>query len=187
MEINFEKTDYSVGEDGVLTTPIKVHFTPTQYAFNLTLSSVSIDMIENFDVNDFVDSSIITETFRATLGIVQFLSVHYSLSDMYTIDMDFTNESVTFELHRTEYDEPNTFQLPLDSSFQIIDDSVNENMESFALVAEVELPDNETLCFKISVSDTMCHGRVGATQINVIDNDGEYIHSFQNTTSIIHV
>ena len=105
------------------------------------------------------------------------------------LDLDFTSESITFELHRTEYDEPNTFQLPLDSSFQIIDDSVNENMESFALVAEVELPDNETVCFKRSVSDTMCHGRVGATQINVIDNDGEYTFTHLNifTYTIIHV
>ena len=101
--------------------------------------------------------------------------MNYFLSFVYIPGLDFTSESITFELHRTEYDGPSTFQLPLDSSFQIIDDSVNENMESFVLVAEVELPDNETVCFKRSVSDTMCHGRVGATQINVIDSDGEYI------------
>ena len=91
--------------------------------------------------------------------------------------MDFTSESLTFELSSAEDEETSIFQLPHDSVFQIIEDSVNENTERFALVAEVRLPDNETVCFVRSVTDTLCHGRVGAAHINIIDNDGEYKHS----------
>ena len=72
LEISFEETEYSVGEDSVLTLPITVHYTPTQHPFNLTLSSVPIDAIESFNVSDFIDASIIPETFRATQGIKEY-------------------------------------------------------------------------------------------------------------------
>jgi hypothetical protein len=67
-----------------------------------------------------------------------------------------------------------TIQLP--SFFHIVDDTVNENEESFVLVAEVggDTPD-DAVCFKRHINDTTCHGRVGATLIVISDDDGLHV------------
>ena len=58
--------------------------------------------------------------------------------------------------------------------FRVIDDTVNEEDERFYVVVEVgsDTPDG-VVCFKRGAGDTNCHGRSGAAQIEIRDNDGE--------------
>ena len=90
--------------------------------------------------------------------------------DVY-IGSDFSEENVTVAIPPTKSSLYSAFQLP-PSFIQIFNDRVNENVQSFVLVAEVMLPDDD-VCFKRLASDTTCHGSVGATQINIIDDDGK--------------
>ena len=55
----------------------------------------------------------------------------------------------------------------------IEDDGINEFKQSFILVAEIgdEVPDH-FVCFQRLF--IVCRGRVGATEIRIVDNDGEY-------------
>ena len=53
--------------------------------------------------------------------------------------------------------------------FMVIDDNVNEVMQSFALVAVVEDVPEGLACFR---SFTGCSGKTGATGIDIVDNDG---------------
>ena len=69
VNINFEETGYSVGEGGALMSTISVYFTRTQSPFTLALRSLSIDKAETiFNLTNFIDSSMITELYRAIPG-----------------------------------------------------------------------------------------------------------------------
>ena len=50
---------------------------------------------------------------------------------------------------------------------------MNEIEQSFALVAVlgVDVPDS-FICFQRQVDDCDCFGRIGATEIKIVDNDG---------------
>jgi hypothetical protein len=147
LEINFEDSKYSVHEDGTPTPPIRVHFRRVQRPFSLVLSPVSIDTAKNMStLRDFID---LDDTFKATPG------------------SDFTGEPVTVTIAPTA---GISFRLP--PVFQTINDNLNENKESFVLVAEIipETP-GDVVCFQRYVGDTDCHGRVGATLVDIIDDD----------------
>ena len=60
--------------------------------------------------------------------------------------------------------------------FRVIDDTINEEDEKFYVIVEVgsDTPDGG-VCFKRGAGDTNCHGRLGASQIEIRDNDGECI------------
>ena len=62
--------------------------------------------------------------------------------------------------------------LPLDFGIVIINDNINENKQSLVLVAQVteETPE-DVVCFMRHGRDSECHGNVGATLINIIDDD----------------
>ena len=68
---------------------------------------------------------------------------------------------------------PNTvaFEIPREA-FTIVDDNIDEDEQSFAIVAEIgpDVPENIS-CFQLGVGLTQCHGRRGATEIRIIDND----------------
>ena len=51
----------------------------------------------------------------------------------------------------------------------VIDDNVDEVLESFALVAVVEDVPEGLVCFQSNVG---CFGLTGATKIEIMDNDG---------------
>ena len=82
---------------------------------------------------------------------------------------DFTDTSVTIEVPaaRTVFEVPNFFE--------VIDDDINENEQSFAIVAELgpDVPDTpfNFSCFQFKVRGTECFGRSGATKITITDND----------------
>ena len=82
---------------------------------------------------------------------------------------DFTDTSLTIEVPaaRTVFEVPNFFEVK--------DDDINENEQSFAIVAELgpdvtEVPFN-FCCFKLQAADPGCFGRRGATKIRITDND----------------
>ena len=70
LEIYFEDSEYSVGEDEAMGAPIHMKFRKTQNPFILTLSPASINDAETvFNVGNFIDFDTIVEPFRATPGM----------------------------------------------------------------------------------------------------------------------
>ena len=68
-----------------------------------------------------------------------------------------------------------TFQIPssnMSSLITINDDNIDEDEQSYAIVAEIEqdVPDGIS-CFMIAEGATTCFGRRGATEIRITDND----------------
>ena len=82
-----------------------------------------------------------------------------------------------------------TFQIP--QFFTIVDDDIDEDEQSFVIVAEIgdDVPDELAIgaktgfdtsvnisCFQLGVGRTTCHGRRGATKIRIDDNDCKFYH-----------
>ena len=67
-----------------------------------------------------------------------------------------------------------TFTVP--ELFRIADDNIDEDEQSFAIVAEIgdDVPDGIS-CFQRGVGLTECFGRRGATEIRITDNDRMFI------------
>ena len=61
-----------------------------------------------------------------------------------------------------------SIEIPMFSVIE--DDNFDEYEESFAVVAEIDVPEHIG-CFQIPVGSTGCLGRRGATEIRVSDND----------------
>ena len=63
---------------------------------------------------------------------------------------------------------------PIRQFFNIFDDNIDEDEQSFAIVAEIgpDVPENIS-CFQIAEGPTICHGRRGVTEIMITDNDRE--------------
>ena len=59
----------------------------------------------------------------------------------------------------------------------LFDDDLDEDTQSFAIVAEIgaDIPD-EIACFHTFIGETECHGRQGAAEIKIIDNDRKHIY-----------
>ena len=82
------------------------------------------------------------------------------------IGADFSNEPVTVVVPAGSV----TFTIPL--FFTIVDDDIDEDEQSFAVVAEIgpDVPENIS-CFELGVGRRECFGRRGATEIRIDDND----------------
>ena len=66
-----------------------------------------------------------------------------------------------------------TFQVS--TFFTINDDNIDEDEQSFAIVAEIlDVPDN-TSCFQTAPGTIPCFGTRGATEIRITDNDRKYL------------
>ena len=83
---------------------------------------------------------------------------------------DFSDQSITVEVPANSQ----TFRVP--EFFTIVDDDINEDEQSFAIVAEIgpDVPENIS-CFQTGIWETECHGRRGATEIRITDNDRELL------------
>ena len=80
---------------------------------------------------------------------------------------------------RNQTNEPLTITIPanwrsytIEQFFNISDDNLDEDEQSFAIVAEIgpDVPENIS-CFQIALGHTGCRGRRGATEIRITDND----------------
>ena len=69
-----------------------------------------------------------------------------------------------------------TYEIP--QFFTIVDDNIDEDQQSFAIVAEIgsDVPDGVS-CFQIATGDIGCRGRRGAVEIKITDNDGKFVVS----------
>ena len=76
-----------------------------------------------------------------------------------------------------------TFQVP--TFFMIVDDNIDEDEQSFAIIAEIEggVPDDVT-CFQSDVGETGCLGRKGVTEIRITDNDRKFFHHHTSTVYV---
>ena len=97
---------------------------------------------------------------------------------LYITDADFNATNFTIILPPTELlPGESTFLHDIQQSdpepkFMVIDDNVDEVLESFALVAVVEDVPDGLVCFQSNVG---CFGITGATKIEIMDNDGTSI------------
>ena len=84
------------------------------------------------------------------------------------IGADFSNEPVTVVVPAGSH----TFTVP--ELFTIVDDDIDEDEQSFAVVAEIgpDVPENIS-CFQLVYGWSECLGRRGATEIRITDNDGK--------------
>ena len=79
-------------------------------------------------------------------------------------------------------DQPITVEVPangdqrftLSEFFTVVDDNIDEDEQSFAIVAEIgpDVPE-KIKCFQFGVGEAGCRGRRGATEIRIYDNDRE--------------
>ena len=88
-----------------------------------------------------------------------------------TQEHDFSGSPVTITVPADSI----TFQIPpsnMSSLITINDDNIDEDDQSFAIVAEIgpDVPENIS-CFQTTVGATSCFGRRGATEIRITDND----------------
>ena len=97
---------------------------------------------------------------------------------------DFTNNSITVTIPPAISIGDQFYTLPI--FFSVIDDDINEIVQSFALVAEIgpDVPVNcfvdgvgitDCSCFQTSNGETDCYGRRGATEIRITDNDSKLL------------
>ena len=95
---------------------------------------------------------------------------------------DFTDDPIEFEIPASP-DKIGVFEIP-SSVTDIIDDEIDEFEQSFILVAELgdDVPE-KFVCFQRQATGvTDCLGRSGATEIKIVDNDGEFV---SNRTSLL--
>ena len=94
---------------------------------------------------------------------------------------DFSNELVTVVVPAGSV----TFAIPL--FFTIVDDDIDEDEQSFAVVAEIgpDVPDNVS-CFHLGIGHTEFFGRRGTTEIRIGDNDCKLFY-FCLTNFLINV
>ena len=99
-------------------------------------------------------------------------NLHFSHSFLPSGD-DFTNEplTITIPANRRSY--------TIETFFNISDDNIDENEQSFAIVAEIgpDVPDGVS-CFQTGEGVTQCFGRRGATEIRITDNDRRFLHLY---------
>ena len=90
---------------------------------------------------------------------------------------DFTDDPIVVEIPASP-DANGVFEIPA-SVTDIIDDEVDEFEQSFILVAEIgsDVPESFVCFQRQAVGDTRCLGRAGATEIKIVDNDGEYFRT----------
>ena len=67
-----------------------------------------------------------------------------------------------------------TFQVS--TFFTINDDNLDEDEQSFAIVAEILAISENISCFQTAPGTIPCYGRRGATEIRIADNDCKFLN-----------
>ena len=81
-------------------------------------------------------------------------------------ESDFTTESITVTVPA------NSESFTISEVIPTVDDDLNEDTQSFAVVVEIgqDVPEGIS-CFQSGIGESECHGRKGATEIIIFDND----------------
>jgi hypothetical protein len=131
LEINFVESDYAISEtSSILSTPIRLLFRNNQNPFNITLCPVTINTVESQNLSIFINSEAIGEPSRAKE------------------EDDFRIEKITVEIPAANTSGVQEYVLP-PIFVNVKDDDVDEDEQSFAIVAEIgaDVP-NGTSCFQ---------------------------------------
>ena len=67
--------------------------------------------------------------------------------------------------------------FPVPTFFTISDDDIDEDEQSFVIVADILDVPEDISCFQTHEGGTICFGTRGATEIRITDNDREFYHS----------
>ena len=180
LELNIEEADYSVIEGETENTVIKLQFRRTQNPFTVTVYPVNITQAnKRFNVGSFFTGEIVDDAMEGENTRVVFFHeqikkkviMQYRLSPH--SGEDFTDEPYTITVPATQDNPPGSIEFVIPENFEVIDDEIDEIEQSFALVAEIgeDVPEEFT-CFQRQVGDSECFGRRGATEIKIVDNDG---------------
>ena len=85
------------------------------------------------------------------------------------LDADFSTDKTTVTIPA------NTQLFEVPAFFTVMDDNIDEDEQSFAIIAEIDQPVPDAVtCFQTAVGETDCFGRRGATEIRITDNDREH-------------
>ncbi|CAI8051658.1 hypothetical protein GBAR_LOCUS28288, partial [Geodia barretti] len=146
LEIHFGESDYSFAEGSTSpSTPLFLLYNNNQNPFTVIFSAVSLGTVEVSGLGAFIND--LNNTLRAAAG------------------EDFTGGPVTVTVPA------NTERFPIPEFFTVTDDDIDEDEQSFAIVAGIgpEVPDG-VVCFQ-TARERECLGREGATEIRIDDND----------------
>ena len=83
-------------------------------------------------------------------------------------DPDFSDSSIDVIIPAAS----RTFEVP--RFFTINDDNIDEDEQSFAIVAEILDVSEDISCFQTAPGTIPCFGTRGATEIRITDNDREF-------------
>ena len=102
-------------------------------------------------------------------GIAEYYLANISFPPIHPPDTDFndTSTEVTISADSVQFD--------IRSLVTIIDDNVDEDEQSFAVVAEILDVPEIISCFQKQAGMTECFGNRGATEIKIVDNDGKHL------------
>ena len=92
----------------------------------------------------------------------------FSLLDPPNRDFSANNVTVTIPAHSSTF--------AVSTFFTINDDNIDEDEQSFAVVAEIlDVPENIS-CFQTAPGTIPCFGTRGASEIRITDNDCEFTY-----------
>ena len=83
------------------------------------------------------------------------------------------NKNVTIPASADDSTATSMISIQLPGNFKAVEDEINEDDQSFALVAVVR--DDYPVCFQMGPNCVECHGRIGATEIQILDNDRKFL------------
>ena len=108
--------------------------------------------------------------YTACTGNADYYLANISLLPIHHPGTDFndTSTEVTIPADSVEFD--------IGSLVTIIDDNIDEDEQSFAVVFEILNAPENISCFQIQTEMAECSGNRGATKIRIIDNDGKHLY-----------
>ena len=110
--------------------------------------------------------------FKELLLCVELLDFVYSLSDQPDPDFSADTIDITIPADRTTF--------AVSTFFTINDDNIDEDEQSFAIVAEILDVPEDISCFQTAIGTIPCYGTRGATEIRITDNDREFTYLCHN-------
>ena len=164
LELKFGESDYSIEEgSGILSSPIYLQFRNKQNPFKVMLSPVTVATAEEMGLGFFINSFTIAASSRATKGTQLYKNNcgTYSSYVLFSLTVPFLNELAQISSDPPDpdfSDTPIAITLPADRTtfelppfYTVNDDNIDEDKQSFAIVAEIgpDVPENISVAFRL--------------------------------------
>ena len=108
--------------------------------------------------------------YTACAGNADYYLANISLLPIYPPGTDFNDTSIKLMIPA------DSVEFDIRSLVTIIDENIDEDEQSFAVVAEI-LDDPENISyFQIQAGMTECSGNRTAAKIRIVDNDGKHLY-----------